>query len=929
MTMTGDILGTLRYMSPEQALAKRVVVDHRSDIYSLGVTLYELLTLRPAYTGDDRHELLRQIAFEEPRKLRQINARIPQDLETIVLKAIEKNPADRYATAQELADDLRRFLDDQPIKAKRQTLLATARKWSRRHRGLLVATAMTLLVSGLVLAGSIGWVARDRAARQTVAEATASLALDEATRLVEQKKWTEALLAVKRADDILASTDGGELTTRVQELRKDVEMVLRLEAIRLSPTTSDAGDILDVDPETDHKYAQTFRESGFDVESLAPSATAERIKRSSVRLELATALDTWAGWRTTHIAGDQVWKRLIEAARLADPDPWRNRLRDALDKKGDERKAALTELAASAAADNLPPRTIYLLAGALNGSDAGHRAVGPLRAAQRRHPDDFWINFMLGDCLFMMHSPHPDEAIRYFTVALALRPESAIAHARLGAALSEDNLQNGKGLQDEAIAHLREAVRLNPSDTWPHVSLGIALGNYGLEDKAIESTKEAIRLNPNLLEAHTLLSQLLQKKGLLDEAIANAKELVRLDPSRASSHGDLGLILSKKGLLDEAIASYREALRLDPNSPGARQFLCEALLKKGHLVEAIALTEKSLKRNLAELGADNPATFVVRQSLAVMYAAAQRFADAEQEYRACLAVSKDPQQVLDARSELAQCLLRQGKLDEGTGMLQDLLQEKLQRLGTPDAVELRQAWSNKPDPDASPRGTAGQAGLDFDGDRDYVVLPSLQFDGHPPWTIETIIKPVGIDRSALNGWTSLVSTADGGGIGLESNAKRWSLGLYTADLFSQLWKENYSSVFAHTQVKLNEWQHVAGVWDGQELRLYLNGELQETRTSVRSCTRISHGPFFLGADPDSMRTDEVAQGYFHGRMRAARISRGVEYVTSFTQPERLDKTPETIALYDFTTDTGRYAIDRSGHGHDGIIVGAKFAEADK
>ena len=118
MTMTGDLLGTLRYMSPEQALAKRVVVDHRSDIYSLGVTLYELLTLQPAFAGDDRQELLRQIAFEEPQPPRQINAHIPQDLETIVLKAIEKNPADRYATAQELADDLQRFIANKPIKAR-------------------------------------------------------------------------------------------------------------------------------------------------------------------------------------------------------------------------------------------------------------------------------------------------------------------------------------------------------------------------------------------------------------------------------------------------------------------------------------------------------------------------------------------------------------------------------------------------------------------------------------------------------------------------------------------------------------------------------------------------------------------------------------------------------------------------------------------
>jgi len=96
LSMTGDLIGTLRYMSPEQALAKRVVVDHRTDIYSLGVTLYELLTLEPAYSGSDRQELLRQIAFEEPRSLRRLNKSIPAALEMIVLKAMEKNAAERY-----------------------------------------------------------------------------------------------------------------------------------------------------------------------------------------------------------------------------------------------------------------------------------------------------------------------------------------------------------------------------------------------------------------------------------------------------------------------------------------------------------------------------------------------------------------------------------------------------------------------------------------------------------------------------------------------------------------------------------------------------------------------------------------------------------------------------------------------------------------
>src|SRR5262249_39677363 len=127
MTMTGDLVGTLRYMSPEQALAKRVVVDYRTDIYSLGATLYELLTLEPAFGGTDRQELLRQIAFEEPRLPRWINKAIPLDLETIVLKTLEKNPADRYETAREVAHDLRHFLDDKPIRARRPSIVHRVR----------------------------------------------------------------------------------------------------------------------------------------------------------------------------------------------------------------------------------------------------------------------------------------------------------------------------------------------------------------------------------------------------------------------------------------------------------------------------------------------------------------------------------------------------------------------------------------------------------------------------------------------------------------------------------------------------------------------------------------------------------------------------------------------------------------------------------
>src|SRR5262249_30399252 len=144
------------------ALAKRVVVDHRTDIYSLGVTLYELLSLEPAFAGKDRQELLRQIALEDPRPLRRINKAIPVELETIVLKAMEKNAADRYVTAQEMADDLRRFLDDRPIQARRPTVRQKIAKWGRRHKAIVWAAVAILLLTTAVTTVAALWIAHER-----------------------------------------------------------------------------------------------------------------------------------------------------------------------------------------------------------------------------------------------------------------------------------------------------------------------------------------------------------------------------------------------------------------------------------------------------------------------------------------------------------------------------------------------------------------------------------------------------------------------------------------------------------------------------------------------------------------------------------------------------------------------------------------------
>jgi serine/threonine protein kinase len=172
MTLTGDLVGTLRYMSPEQALAKRVVVDHRTDVYSLGVTLYELLTLEPAFTGTDRQELLRQIAFEEPHPPQRLNKVIPPELATIVLKAMEKNAADRYASAQEMAEDLRRYLRHEPIRARTPTWLQRASKWLRRHPAVVrsAAVLLLLLTEGSLLSTWLIWKEKDRTSEALAAE---------------------------------------------------------------------------------------------------------------------------------------------------------------------------------------------------------------------------------------------------------------------------------------------------------------------------------------------------------------------------------------------------------------------------------------------------------------------------------------------------------------------------------------------------------------------------------------------------------------------------------------------------------------------------------------------------------------------------------------------------------------------------------------
>lgn len=202
LTHTGDIVGTLRYMAPEMFVGE---ADVRSDIYSLGLTLFEMLALQPAYFDSNRQRLIQKVLNDSPARLRTIDPRIPRDLETIVHKAIERDPKLRYQSAAELRDDLQRFQADEPIRARRVTLTTRFRHWCRRNRliAALTGTVAALLVSAViglsVATARFFELANDKELALQDAIAARNEAKNKADEAVRAK--TDAELARDEADD--------------------------------------------------------------------------------------------------------------------------------------------------------------------------------------------------------------------------------------------------------------------------------------------------------------------------------------------------------------------------------------------------------------------------------------------------------------------------------------------------------------------------------------------------------------------------------------------------------------------------------------------------------------------------------------------------------------------------------------------------------
>jgi tetratricopeptide (TPR) repeat protein/tRNA A-37 threonylcarbamoyl transferase component Bud32 len=556
-TVAGTAVGTPAYMSPEQAAGRPDLVGPASDIYSLGATLYALLTGQAPLRGADQGELLRRTSRGEWVPPRQVKRGVPAALDAVCRKAMALKPQDRYATAQALAADIEHWLADGPVTAYREPLLRRLGRWRRRHPAL----AAGLLVLLLAAAAAGVWVKLERDA----VEQDVRAALREVEQWQEKGQRAEARAALERARGRLAGGGQGELRRRLRQAEADLQMVAELEDIRLRQTEvkDDGFDKKRADP----AYAAAFRGYGLEVLAADPGETARRIAASAIREHLIVALDHWTEARPEKDARGR--ERLLSLARLADKDEWRQRLRDPAVWKG---RAALKRLAQERRSLAQPPVTALILAGYLWRAGEQADAVGVVRRAQQRHPGDFWLNYTLAARLRVSEPSRKEEALGFYRAAVAVRPQSAGGHASLGAVLSE------QGRYQEAEAACRRALTLKEDFPLAHSNLGAALSEQGRYQEAEAACRRALALKEDFPLAHYNLGDALNRQKRPKEAEAAFRRALALKEDFPEAHSGLGQALNLQGRPKEAEAACRRALALKEEFPLAHYNLGKTLI---------------------------------------------------------------------------------------------------------------------------------------------------------------------------------------------------------------------------------------------------------------------------------------------------------------------------------------------------------------
>jgi choice-of-anchor C domain-containing protein len=507
LTQTGDIVGTLRYLPPEAFEGR---ADKRGDIYSLGLTLYELLACKPAYEERDRHRLIKRVTTEEPARLDKLNRSIPRDLVTIIQKAIDREPGRRYATAGELAADLQRFLDDEPIQARRISNGERLRRWCRHHPGVAsLAGILVLLLIGVTAASLLAATHFDR-----VASHEARLAEDErlARQEAELAKEHEAALR-KQADEAKKQAESNFAKAReaVDDYFTTVSESQLLQVSGMQPLRRDL-------LQSALTFYQDFLKERSDDSTIRGELAAAFLRVGKIRRELGQQAEAHKAYEQARALYEALTKDAPESAE------WRHGLAQCYYGLGryDEAIALWGKLVQPG-----QPRFQKELADAYNYRANGHSDAGRIAEALQAHQQSLAIREML-----VRFNPDDPDAQRDLggtlnNIGVLLsrkgRPAEALAmycraaeHAEISFAQAPQVIVNGRflaisqgniarmerdlGHTDQALAAYRRAVEVwrklardNPAIPSLHSSLFEAYRNLALYQRELKQTEQAER----------------------------------------------------------------------------------------------------------------------------------------------------------------------------------------------------------------------------------------------------------------------------------------------------------------------------------------------------------------------------------------------------------------------------------------------------
>jgi tetratricopeptide (TPR) repeat protein len=655
-TQSGTVLGTPSYMAPEQAAGKTHEVGPAADTYALGAILYDVLTGRPPFKAGNPIDTIRQVIDQDPVPPRQLEPRVPLDLETICLKCLQKEPASRYATAEDLATDLRRFLDDEPIRARPTPAWERAWKWGKRRPAVvaLLALAAAAVVGILLfivwhnvtLRGQLEQArAEERLARRREQEALEARRLgraeqeghkllDDARIAVAARDWPGARLHLTNA---LATIGNEERLASLKEpaelLLKQVEAELRLDAERrdsrarrdkfgslrdeaqflgtlytgmdltanLKATRAAARQALAVYGVSADDDSRPAFDSHLDEQQKA-GILDDCYQLVLILAETEAQAAAGRGSAEQEKALRAAASLLAKALRFGAPSrAWHLRQSRYLRLLGDESGARRAEKAAADAAVT-HDLDHFLVADELYRRGEFDEAIGEFNQVLRRKPAHFWAEYLSALCLLRQH--RAAEARAQLGACLANRPQFVWLYLLRGFAQGELRAF------DDAEADFQTALQMPLDDSARYVlfvNRGVLRVREERLDDAVSDLKTAIELKPNEYQAYVNLAQAYRRQKKLDPALEQLNRAVALEPSLAQVYRLRARLSLERKEFAQALKDFDEAiLREDADGPPLADDHVERgrlLLHLGKPADALAAFDEALRRRKDHLPA--------------------------------------------------------------------------------------------------------------------------------------------------------------------------------------------------------------------------------------------------------------------------------------------------------------------------------------